>query len=592
MTQLDPTDFWSPEFDIETRDDGTILMAQKGALPEYSKVLADYLSDWAQKAPDRPWLAQRDDAGAWRKVTYAEGLDRARRIGARLLKMGLGPDKPLLILSGNSIEHALLGAACFYVGVPYAPVSPAYSLVSKDHAKLKDIADLLRPGAVFAQDGDAFAPAISSIARAGMQTVAVTGPADLFFEDLLSSEPKAADTARAALTPQTVVKYLFTSGSTGSPKAVINTNGMICTMQAMVRDCYRFHTKRPPVLLDWAPWNHTAAGNNNFYVVMTNGGTYYIDDGKPTASGFGETLRNLREVACTCFINVPIGYEMLVDALEKDADLAELFFSDLRLMFYAGAGMAQHTWDRLRTIARETTGREILLATALGATETAPFAMGCTQVQDFSGNVGVPGKGLLMKLVPTGGKLEVRFKGPSITPGYYGDPARTAEAFDEEGYYCMGDALRPADPEDYTKGFFFDGRVAENFKLRTGTWVAVGAVRSALVDAMEGLVRDAVIVGENEAELGALLLLSPRAIEMAPAELTETLGARLSCAAKAATGSASRVMRALILTSEPRFDKGEITEKGSLNQRAMRANHAPEIAGLYQGGDGVLKVCL
>ena len=592
MNQLDPTDFWSPEFDIETRDDGTILMSQKGVLPDHAQVLADYLEQWARDAPDRPWLAQRDRSGGWREVTYAEGLDYARRIGACLLDMGLGPDKPLLILSGNSIEHALLGAACFYVGIPYAPVSPAYALVSKDHTKLKNIAALLQPGAIFAEDGDAFAPAIASIARSGTQTISVTGHADMSFDDLLSSDLSAADTARAALTPQTVVKYLFTSGSTGSPKAVINTNRMICSMQAMVRDCYRFHTKRPPVLLDWAPWNHTAAGNNNFYVVMTNGGTYYIDGGKPTPAGFGETLRNLAEISPTCFINVPIGYDMLVEHLEKDAGLANTFFRDLKLMFYAGAGMAQHTWDRLRAIAQKTAGREILLGTALGATETAPFAMGCTEVQDFSGNVGVPAKGLSMKLVPTVGKLEVRFKGPSITPGYYGDPETTAEAFDDEGYYCMGDALRPADPDDFTKGFFFDGRVAENFKLRTGTWVAVGAVRAGLVDAMEGLVRDAVIVGENEAELGALLLLSPQGKAMDPEERNTALSERLSRAAKAATGSASRVTRALVLSTEPSFDKGEITEKGSLNQRAMRANHAPEIAELYQGGEGVLNAWL
>ena len=587
MTNLDPTDFWSPEFDIETRDDGTILMSQKGELPDHAQVLAEYLERWAQVAPDRAWLAQRDDTDAWRNVTYAEGLDYARRIGASLLSLGLGPGKPLLILSGNSIEHALLGAACFYVGIPYAPVSPAYSLVSKDHAKLKDIAALLQPGAIYAEDGNAFAPAIASISGDGMQTISVTGPADLSFDDLLSTDLSAADSARSGLMPETVVKYLFTSGSTGSPKAVINTNGMICAMVTMVSDCYRFHTKRPPVLLDWAPWNHTAAGNNNFYVVMTNGGTYYIDEGKPTPAGFGETLRNLAEISPTCFINVPIGYDMLVEHLEKDADLAETFFRDLKLMFYAGAGMAQHTWDRLRAIAQKTTGREILLGTALGATETAPFAMGCTEVQDFSGNVGVPAKGLSMKLVPTGGKLEVRFKGPSITPGYFGDDAKTAQAFDDEGYYCMGDALRPADPDDFTKGFFFDGRVAENFKLRTGTWVAVGAVRAALVDGMEGLIRDAVIVGENQAELGALLLLSPQGKAMDPEDLNAALSARLSRARKAATGSASRVQRALVLSTEPSFDKGEVTEKGSLNQRAMRANHEREIAELYQDGDGV-----
>ena len=588
MSTLDPTDFWSPRFDIVTRDDGTILMQQIDPLPDHLPTLADYMDKWADATPDHPWIARREKDGDWRKITYGEARDAARRIGASFLQMGLGPDRPLLILSGNSLEHALLGAACFYVGIPYAPVSPAYSLVSKDHAKLKDIAALLQPGAVYADDGDAFAPAISSIARPDMATISLEGQNTVSFDALLEGDPETAHSARATVTSDTLVKYLFTSGSTGSPKAVINTNRMICAMQAMVRDCYRFLEKRPPVVLDWAPWNHTAAGNKVSYLVMTNGGTYYIDDGKPGPGKFDETLRNLRDVACTWYFNVPVGWDMLVEELETDPELAETFFSQLGMMFYAGAGMAQHTWDRLRKVAQKTTGHEVLLATSLGATETAPFALACTEVQEFSGNVGVPSAGLSLKLVPNGGKLELRLKGPSITPGYYGDPAKTAEAFDEEGYYCMGDALRPADPDDLTKGFFFDGRVAENFKLTTGTWVAVGAVRASLVDAMDGLIRDAVITGENEGELGALLLLSEKARKMPAADLTAALEEKLTCAAQTATGSASRIKRAVVLAAEPSFDRGEITEKGSLNQRAMRKNHADLIAALYAGQGDVL----
>ncbi len=590
MSTLDPTDFWSPRFDIVKRDDGTILMQQSNPLPDHLPALADYLDKWADATPDHPWIARRDKGGAWRRIAYGEARDAARRIGATLLEMGLGPDRPLLILSGNSIEHALLGAACFYVGIPYAPVSPAYSLVSKDHAKLKDIAALLQPGAVYADDGDAFAHAIASIARPGMATISLAGKNTVSFDGLLEGDPETTHAARAAVTGDTVVKYLFTSGSTGSPKAVINTNRMICAMQAMVRDCYRFLEKRPPVVLDWAPWNHTAAGNKVSYLVMTNGGTYFIDDGKPGPGKFDETLRNLSDVACTWYFNVPVGWDILVEELETDPDLAAKFFSQLGMMFYAGAGMAQHTWDRLRAVARKTTGHEVLLATSLGATETAPFALACTEVQEFSGNVGVPAAGLSMKLVPNGGKLELRLKGPSITPGYFGDPAKTAEAFDEEGYYCMGDALRPADPDDLTKGFFFDGRVAENFKLTTGTWVAVGAVRASLVDAMDGLIRDAVITGENESELGALLLLSERARTMPSADLTAALGEKLTSAAQEATGSASRVKRAVVLSAEPSFDRGEITEKGSLNQRAMRRSHADLIAALYTGRENVIFV--
>ena len=583
-------DFWTPSFDYETRDDGTVLMRQTGELPEHLPTLADYLDKWADRTPDQTWIARRGPDGAWIGITYAQGRDTARRLGAALLKMGLGPDRPLLILSGNSLEHALLGAACFYTGVPYAPVSPAYSLVSKDHAKLKDIATLLKPGALFVDDGAAYAAALAAISAEDRRVIALAHVPDdgVAYDDLLATDPAGSGAARAVVTGETVVKYLFTSGSTGSPKAVINTNRMICAMQAMVRDCYRFVAHTPPVVLDWAPWNHTAAGNKVSYLVMTNGGTYYIDDGKPAPGAIDETIRNLREVSCTWYFNVPVGWDRLIDELETDAELARTFFARLSMMFYAGAGMAQQTWDRLRAIGRKTTGREVLLASSLGATETAPFALACTEVQEKSGNVGVPARGLTMKLVPNGGKLELRLKGPSITPGYYGDPARTAEAFDEEGYYKMGDALRPADPGDFSKGFFFDGRVAENFKLSTGTWVAVGAVRAALVDAMGGLIRDAVIVGENEDRLGALLLLSERAQRMDPAAREAALSGKLAEAARAATGSASCVRLAAVLDQDPSFDKGEITEKGSLNQRAMRANYADVVARLYDGGDGVL----
>lgn len=587
MRVLDPNDFWSPQFDIQSRDDGTILMQQIGGLPNHMPTLADYLDKWADATPDQPWIARRD-GDYWKKITYAQARDSARHIGASLLGMGLGPDKPLLILSGNSLEHALLGVACFYVGIPYAPISPAYSLVSKDHVKLKDIAALLKPGAIYAEDADAFAPAIAAIATKDTQVIALTGAAAINFADLMTADTKLALLARGEINADTVVKYLFTSGSTGSPKAVINTNGMICAMQAMVRDCYRFLERRPPVVLDWAPWNHTAAGNKVSYLVLTNGGTYYIDDGKPVPGKMDDTLRNLREVACTWYFNVPLGWDLLVEELEKDKSLAETFFSQLGMMFYAGAGMAQHTWDRLRAIGRQTTGHEVLLATSLGATETAPFALACTESQDYAGNVGVPAAGLSMKLVPNGGKLELRLKGPSITPGYYGNAAKTAASFDEEGYYCMGDALRPANPEDLSKGFIFDGRVAENFKLTTGTWVAVGSVRASLVDAFGGLVSDAVITGEDRSELGALLILSEQAKNMEPDTLEKLLSEKLSQAARSATGSAVRVKRAFVLKDEPSLDRGEITEKGSLNQRAMRTNYANKIDGMYAGHDDVL----
>ena len=438
----------------------------------------------------------------------------------------------------------------------------------------------------------AFGPALKAIAAQSSQVIALDNIQEsaVHFDDLLRADPQKADLARQFVRPDTVVKYLFTSGSTGTPKAVINTNRMICAMQAMVRDCYRFVQETPPVILDWAPWNHTAAGNKVFYLALTNGGTFYIDDGKPTPGKLDETLRNLREISCTWYFNVPIGWDTLVDELERDAEMAQTFFARLSMMFYAGAGMAQLTWDRLRAVARKTTGHEVLLATSLGSTETAPFALACTEVQENSGNVGVPSKGLKMKLVPNSGKLELRLKGPSITPGYYKEPEKTAEAFDEEGYYKMGDALRPMDADDFAKGFYFDGRIAENFKLNTGTWVAVGSVRAALVDAFEGLIRDAVIVGENEAQLGALLVVSEHGKTLDEAVLAQEIETRLKQAVALATGSATRVRRVIILPRDPSFDQGEITEKGSLNQRALRAHSSDLIDTLYAGGDGVIAV--
>lgn len=591
-TQISAADFWSPEFDYDHREDGSIVMRQKGELSGYLPTLADYLDKWADETPDQTWIARRKDGGDWQRITYGQARDNARRIGAALLDLGLTPDRPLMVLSENSLEHAMLGISCAYVGVPYAPLSPAYSLVSDDHAKLKGIAETLKPGGLFADNGAAFSKAFASLKDHGAVEIVCGDAAEgqVTFDSLLSGDAEAGAAARAVVDAETVVKYLFTSGSTGSPKAVINTNGMITAMEAMVRDCYRFLTKQPPVVLDWAPWNHTASGNKVSYLVLTNGGTYYIDDGRPVPGKFDETLRNLREIACTWYFNVPLGYDMLVDELENDPELAAHFFSKLGMLFYAGAGMAQHTWDRLSAIGRKTTGRDVLLATGLGATETAPFALACTDIQEKAGNVGVPSLGLTLKLVPTGGKLEARIKSPTVTKGYLGDPEKTAEAFDDEGFYCLGDALRPADPDDFAKGFFFDGRIAENFKLNTGTWVAVGSVRAKLVDAMGGLIRDAVIVGENEPQLGALLVLSDTAKGMDPEALSAALTERLTAAAKAATGSASRVRRATILTTEPSFAKGEATEKGSLNQRALRANNVDLIAQMYGDGEDTIKV--
>ena len=475
--------FWTPEFDIETRADGCILMRQRGDLPPIPRCLPDALVKWASQRPGEIFLAQRRGGGDWDQLAYAEVLSRVRALASGLLQLGLGPERPMLILSENSIEHALLGLAAQYVGVPYAPLSPAYSLVSQDHRKLRDIAALLRPGLVYASDGAAYGAALQAIAGAGHRVLVNSNPPPraILFETLQEIAASAqAEAAFAAITGDTVAKYLFTSGSTGAPKAVINSQAMLTSNQVIVADCFRFLAETPPVVVDWAPWNHTASGNKVFNMVLTNGGTFYIDAGKPTPAAIGETIRNLKDISPTWYFNVPAGYDMLIRAMTEDDALRRSFFARLQMMMYAGAGMGQHSWDAMLQLARDTVGHEVLLTTGLGATETGPFALMCTQQQAQAGNVGLPGRGVTLKLVPNGDRLEARLTSPSITPGYFGDRETTAQMRDDEGFYRLGDALRPADPQDLTQGVFFDGRLAENFKLATGTWVAVGGLRAAI----------------------------------------------------------------------------------------------------------------
>lgn len=563
-------------------------MQQEGALSDVARSLPDRLVHWASERPDTVYLAERDENGDWRKLTYAQVLSTVRAIGAALLSHGLGPDRPVLILSENSIDHALLGLASQYVGVPYSPISTAYSLVSTDHAKLKDIVALLKPGLIYASDGAAYGRALDAVGGAGHAVAVSRNPraGDVLFTDMMNAAPSDdAEAAFAGLTPQSVGKYLFTSGSTGKPKAVINTQEMMMANQAMIADCFRFLADHPPVVVEWAPWNHTAGGNKVFNMVLNNGGTFYIDEGRPTPKGMAASIRNLKEVAPTWYFNVPVAYEMLVSAFEADDALRQSFFSRLDMMMYAGAGMAQHTWDALLRLSRETIGREVLLTTGLGATETGPFTLMCTEQQAQAGNIGVPAKGVTLKLVPNGGKLEARIKSPSIKQGYYGDPDLTAASRDEEGFYRLGDALRPADPDDLSKGFFFDGRTAENFKLATGTWVAVGALRAAMVNHFGGLIRDVVIVGENRDYLGAIVLLNADTGQGS----ADTLQERLNSFAAGATGSSNRVRRMVVMQSPPDLDKGEMTDKGSINQRAVIANRPELVEAIYAGEAGVFE---
>lgn len=608
MTGLRPVKLWETDVRQEERPDGTILVWQAEPLGDYPRCLSERIAHWARVAPDRTWMAERDQTGGWRGHSYAELADLQERVGSALLELDLSAERPLLILSGNSLNHAVIALSAQHVGVPSAAIAAAYSLTGPDFPKLADIAGQITPGAVYVEDLTPFAPAIEKVFAADIPIIAAAGDLPgrrvLHWDDLKTTEPsEAARAAARAVTPDTVAKFLFTSGTTGSPKAVITTHRMLCANMAMVLDCYAFMEDEPPVFVDWAPWNHVASGNKIFNLALFAGGTFYIDKGNPSPKGMQETLRNLREIAPTWYFNVPVGFDALIRAMEEDPDLARTFFSRLRLLLYAGAGMAKHTWEGLQALSVKTVGARTLLTTGLGATETAPFAMMCTEEQEAPGNIGVPAKGVTLKLVPTGDKLELRIKGPNVTPGYWRNPDLTAKAFDEEGFYELGDAVRFAVPGDASKGFFFDGRIAENFKLNTGTWVAVGALRAKLVDALGGLARDAVITGEGHDELGALLVPSRAAAEVlipadgaalddaslwARPEVRAALQERLAAHAAKAAGSSTRITRALVMIEPLDLNAGEVTDKGSVNQRAVLNRRGALVEYLYGDGPEVI----
>ncbi len=603
-SKLRTVELWEARVAWDKRPDGSVLVWQENPLDPWPVRMSDKIAHWAETAPDRVWMAERGPEGDWLRVTYGQLLDRIRAVGQVLLDLELSEQRPLVILSGNSIAHALAALGAQYVGVPSAAIAPAYSLAGDTFGKLIQVRDQITPGAVFADDTGRFAAAMDAVFP-GLPRLGLSGPGRaLTWEAVLATPPSAAvDAANAATGPDTVAKFVFTSGTTGAPKAVITTQKMLCSNQELVADCFRFFRAEPPVLLDWAPWNHVASGNKVFNMNIYHGGTYHIDHGRPTRDAIAETIRNLHDVSPNWYFNVPVGYEMLVHAMEEDSALRESFYRNLKLMMYAGAAMAEHTWADLDRLAIQATGERVLLATGLGSTETAPFALFCTEPQDKPGNVGIPARGITLKLVPNEGKWEARVKGASITPGYWRDPVKTAEAFDDEGFYCLGDAFRFADPEDPAKGFFFDGRVAENFKLDTGTWVAVGALRAKLTDALGGLARDVVIVGESRSSLGALLLPVRPAAErevpggeaMSDAELfnhpafREAIGARLSAYNKTATGSSMRVPQAMVMIEPLDLEKGEVTDKGSVNQRAVLRHRADLAEALYTDDPRVIR---
>jgi feruloyl-CoA synthase len=561
----------------------------------------DRLVSGAAAHPDRTLVACRGADGAWIHLSYADMLGRARRIGQALRDRGLSAERPLAILSGNDLEHFQLALGAAFAGVPYSPISPAYSLVATDYSKLGELITQLTPGAIYVSDGALFAKALDAVLPPDAELI--LGREDAArseatsFASLLATTPRDIDEVNAQVGPDTIVKFLFTSGSTKKPKAVITTHRMLCSNQQMLLQTFPFLSQEPPVLVDWLPWNHTFGGSHNVGIALYNGGSLYLDDGKPTPRDFARTLANLREIAPTVYFNIPKGFEMLTDTLEKDTGLRENFFSRVKLFFCAGAGLSQVAWDRLDAVATRHCGESIRIMTGLGMTETAPSCTFGTGDIVQAGYVGVPAPGCRVKLVPVGGKLEARFAGPHVMPGYWRAPQLTAEAFDEEGYYRTGDALRFYDPAHPERGLLFDGRIAEDFKLSSGTFVSVGPLRARVINQGAPYVMDAVVTGIDRDTIGLLIFprlehcqaLSGLPGDAAPDQVLASGPVRayfaqlLAALNSSASGTSSRIEQLLLLSEPPSIDHRELTDKGSINQAAVIARRADVIEAMYAG---------
>jgi feruloyl-CoA synthase len=591
--------FGDPAVSVERRDDGTIYLRPKAALGDYPVRLTDSLHHWARAEPNRIFMAERSATG-WRQITYAQLLTSTRHIASALLARGLSAERPIVILSGNSIDHALVAFGALYAGIPFCPVSSAYSLISRDYGKLAFLMKLLTPGLVFADDAGKFADALSANVPEATEIAAsrgtVPGRRVTMLADLTATpEHPGLDAAHEAIGLDTIAKFLLTSGSTGNPKAVINTQRMICANQVMLRETLAFLKDEPPVIVDWLPWNHTFGGNHNIGLTLFNGGSMYLDEGKPMPGGIEETVRNLREISPTVYFNVPKGYEALLPYLRDDQMLRAKFFHRLHAMFFSGAALSPYVWNSFDELAVQEKNYRVPVLTGLGATETAPFFMSVRPDTSRSGHVGLPVLGNDAKLVPNNGKLEVRARGPNVTPGYWRQPELTAAAFDEEGFYKFGDALKPAVADDFSAGFDFDGRIAEDFKLASGTWVSVGPLRARFVAACAPMVRDVVIAGINRDEVSALVVLdldgcrlinpalSPNDIAAAAsdAKIREAFRERLAGFLATATGSSNRITRAILVDTPLSIDRGEVTDKGSINQRAVLEHRSRLIDALY-----------
>ena len=602
----------SREVIVERNSEGVTYVRLREPLGAYPARMTDRLDYFAEHAPDRTYVAKRmpgpkGTLGDWRRITYREARALARNIGQALVNRGLSADRPVAIVSGNDLEHALLALGAMYAGVPFAPISPAYSLVSTGFGKLRHIFGLLTPGMVFAASGRQFAKALEAVMPGDAELVVTQDPlpgATLFSDLTATAAGPGLEEAHARVTPDTVLKVLFTSGSVARPKGVLNTHRMWTSNQEMVRACWPFIDEEPPVILEWLPWNHTFAGNKDMGLILYNGGSLYLDDGKPVPGQFDETIRNLREVKPTIYLNVPVAFDALVPHLRRDREFARQFFTHAKVLFYAAAGLSQKTWTHLEDLALESVGERLLMLTGLGSTETAPYAMWVGREAARAGEVGLPAPGVTLKLAPSLGKLEARFKGPSITPGYWRQPELTRAAFDEEGFYKMGDALRYVEEGNPARGFLFDGRVAEDFKLNTGTWVSVGPLRAAFLAHFVPYAREVVIDGRDRECVTALVFPEVEACRQLCPELPVSAGVDVviaaapvrarfeelltSLAAKS-TGLSSRVARIILLDTPPSIDAHELTDKGSISQRAVLDHRAALVEEMYAPSARVIR---
>jgi feruloyl-CoA synthase len=582
----DPQRLATPEVLSTPLPGGGFILKSPHALEPHARCIGEWLEHWSEHSPAALAIAERDGATGWRSLSYRELRSAVGAVAQGLLDLKLAPGAPVVILSDNAVDHAVLMMAALHVGRPVCTVSSAYSRMARDFAKLHGILTALRPGLVYAADAKVYGPALQGIDLAGAPRVFSDGsetlPGALSFASL-SATPERADVAQAfqAIRPDDHAKYLLTSGSTGQPKVVVNTHRMLCANQQQMAQTWRFLADERPVILDWLPWSHTFGGNHNLNLVLRNGGSLYIDDGRPAPGLVDKTLRNLREVRPTLYFNVPRGFDMLLPALESDAELARDVFSRMRLAFYAGAALPQASWDRLQAVALRVRNEPVWFTTSWGATETAPAVTTAHWKLDRAGVIGLPLPGVELKFVPNGQKLEMRVKGVSVFPGYRDAPQLTREAFDEDGFYRIGDAGFLADPARPAAGVVFDGRVAEDFKLTTGTWVSVGTMRVRLLSALAPYAQDAVVTGHDRDEVGALLFPTAQAQALSAEALREHTTSALRKLQAEGGGSSQLPKRVSWLTEPPNLDLGEITDKGYLNQRAVLQRRSADVASLY-----------